>query len=234
VLAVVYAAARRGLRLDPGLAIAGVGLLLIYLIVPDGWFGTLYLPERLPAVIAMIGFAGSGVLLPRRAERGAIVALVAALILVRGVTVERAWQAADAAYRPLLDALDRLPAGARVFSAIAYQGDFAAMLRPPFQGLPAYAVIRRGAYSPQVFAEPSQNIVTRRPPFDAAPGAPPNLRADRPTLRGPGDSPYAPDRLAFYDAALILHPELWPPPPPSLRPIVQERGYTLFAIDHGP
>lgn len=227
-----YAAARRGLRLDLGLTIASTGLSLIYLILPDGWFGTLYLPERLPAVIAMIGFAGSEVRLSRHVERGAFVALVAALIVARGVTVERAWQAADAVYRPLLDALDRLPAGARIFSAIAYQGDFAAMLRPPFQGLPAYAVIRRGAYSPQVFADPSQNLVTRRPPYDSAPGAPPNLRADRPAGRDPGDSPYAPDRLRFYDFALILHPELWPPPPSGLRPILQQPGYVLVAIDH--
>ena len=121
-----------------------------------------------------------------------------------------------------------MPPGARIYAAVAYSGPFEPMLRPPFSGLPGYAVIRHRVYWSGTFAEPSQNIVVRAPVYAAAPSPPLNFRSDRP--RAQDIDPYTAALASFYDYALIVNPELWPVRPPSAwTPVITTPQATLFA-----
>jgi hypothetical protein len=226
----VYGLVRGLVRVDvPSLLPVG-GLFVIYLVIPDGWFHTSSLPDRLPIVIFLAAMAATDVVAIRRWERIALPLIVAILALARGAAVERAWQSADAAFQPVLAAFQTIPEGSRIYSAIAYSGDFGAITRVPYYELPAYATIYRHAFYPHTFTTPSQNIVLKQPTYERAPMMPRNHRVDRP--RPPFDDPYDPALLAFYDYALVVNPAFWPQTPPAtLTPVVTGPDYTLFRIE---
>jgi hypothetical protein len=206
-------------------------LLAIYMVVPDGWFHTATLPERLPLVLFLMVVAATDIAFTKQWQRVAMVAILAVLAIVRGAAVERAWVFANERFQPLLAAFRTIPQGSRIYTAIAYKGDFGAQVRLPYYELPGYAAIYRHAFYPHTFATASQNIVIRQPKYVAAPDMPHNYRVDRPKPE-PVDNPYDPVRLAFYDYVLVVNPCYWPQlPPPSLTPIVAGPDYTLFHID---
>ena len=218
-------------RIDARMVLPIAGLLGIYLVVPDGWFDTATLPERLPMVIAMMVVTATDLVPSRRWQLVALPVIIGVLALVRAAVVERAWRAADAAFQPVLAALETVPEGSRIYTAIAYKGDFGAIARLPYYELPGYAVIYRHAFYPHTFASFSQNLVYRQPAYEAAPEMPHNYRVDRPSWVKP-DDPYAPALLAFYDYALVINPDYWPErPPANLLPVLSGPDYTLFRIN---
>ncbi|MDR3535678.1 MAG: hypothetical protein P4L71_04180 [Acetobacteraceae bacterium] len=221
----------RALRVDLASVVPFVGLIAVYLIVPEYIFGTSYAVERLPIVIFMTVVGSTDMVMRQRWERIALPGLLVALSLLRGAAVESAWARANAAFSPLLAALDRVPAYARIYSANAVNGTIASLVRMPFGSLPGYAVIRRNAYFSGTFAIPSQNLVVRQPRYAAGPPTPGFYHAGQPTTLNDPHDPYTDAQLAFYDYALIINPELWPnQPPANLKPVVAGPGYTLFAI----
>jgi hypothetical protein len=226
-----YGVWARIVRVDARLMLPTGGLLVIYLVVPDGWFGTASLPERLPMAIAMMAISATDLHPVRRWQRVALPVVIAVLVLVRGAVVERAWKSADAAFAPILAAFENVPEGSRIYTAIAYKGDFGSMVRLPYYELPAYAAIYRHAYYPHTFASFSQNLVYRQPVYAAAPDMPRNYRIDR-AKYVPPDDPFAPALLAFFDYALVINPKYWPArPPANLLPVVTGPDYTLFRIN---
>jgi hypothetical protein len=227
----VIAVVTRRLRLDRRRILPIVGLFCVFMIVPDFWFGTYYIPQRLPIVLLMLALASSDVVTSRGAERLVLAMVVAALNLIRGGMVEIAWQEANAGFKPLLEALETLPRGARVYAALAYR-EQGVEARSSMQSLPGIAVIRRDHYFAGVYALPAQNLVYRLPPYDKAPIVLLNHVGESSKWMQPGD-PYSAPRLAFYDYALIINPSLWPSqPPPELVPLLRTERYVLFAIPH--
>jgi hypothetical protein len=228
-----YALVRGLIRVDVPSILPIGGLVVIYLLVPDGWFGTAYLPDRLPMVIFLVAVAATDIVPTRTWERASLLLIVVVLVVARAVAVERAWQSADAAFQPLIASLHTIPEGSRVYSAVAYERDFRRMRRTPFAVLDCYATIYRHAFCPEAKAgNPSQWIIDRQPPYDVAPGQLRNYRADDP--RGsPNVDPYDPARLEFYDYLVVINVALWPrSPPPSLQPVLATADYTLFRIEH--
>lgn len=217
-------------RCDVRMFLPIAGLLVIYLLVPDGWFDTATLPERLPMVIAMMVVTATDLVAVRRWQRVVLPLIIVVLALVRGTVVERAWQSANAAFAPVLAALETLPEGSRIYTAVAFKGDFGAIARRPYYELPGYAAIYRHAFYPHTFAIASQNIVIRQPAYEAAPEMPHNYRVDRPKWIAPAN-PYDPVLLAFYDYALVVNPDYWPTQPPAnVVPVLTGPDYTLFRI----
>jgi hypothetical protein len=226
-----YALVRGLIRVDvPSLLPIG-GLVLVYLLVPDGWFGTAYLPDRLPIVIFLLAVAAIDIVPARTWERAGLVLIVVILVVARGVVVERAWQSTDAKFQPLIAFLHTIPEGSRIYSAVAYEGDSRRLRRMPFAQLDCYATIYRHAFCPSTkAANPSQWIVVQQPPYDVAPRELRGYRADDPG-RSPYNDPYDPVWLGFYDYLLVVNVALWPwPPPPSLQPVLATPDYTLFRI----
>ena len=216
------------LRVDGRMLLPIAGLTLIYLVVPDGWFGTTYLPQRLPVVLLLLGLSATDIEFVHRRGQSGLAALLGLLLLVRGGVVETAWISAQSQMRPLLEALLALPGDARVYSIVAYQGDFGPMIRPPLRTLPAYALIRRGILTSEVFAIPTQNLVVPQP--GAVPTPPPPLHVD---LHGaPATAtPFPPEMRSYYTYALVLNPGLWPGPLPDGTQIVAEApGYALYHL----
>jgi hypothetical protein len=227
-----YVLIRRSIRFDVPSLLPIVGLLVIYLLVPDGWFHTAYLPDRLPFVLFLLAFAATDVRPTWRWEQFGLIIIVAALTVSRGIAVERAWVSANVAFKPLFAALPSISKGARVAYAVAYEGDYSHLLRVPFPQLMGYATIYRGAFYPETYADPSQNIVVRQPIYEKAPKLARSYKANT-LLDRPDDDPYDPLRLGFYDYILVVNLSLWPQPPPSsLEPVLATPDYTLFRINH--
>ncbi len=219
-------------RLDRAMLVPTGGLLLIYLLIPDGWYGTAALPDRLPMVLFMMAVAASDLRLSASWQRVGLAGLVVILAAARGASVERAWRAANERLGPLLATLESLPEGSRIYSALAYKGDFISSPSIIYYGMPCYMVIYRHGYYPHVFATRGQNVVVPQPVYQAAPRMPHNYRADKPRPIGLDDDPYSAARLAFYDYALIIDPRDWPSTPPEgLTSIAANGEYTLFRID---
>ena len=238
----LYAVARRTVRIDAGLMLCAGGLLVIYFLLRDGWYGTADLPGRLPRVIAMLALAGSDVRPPGRRGREALVAVVLTLVAVRVIVVDLAWSSMNATFRPLLALLDQVPMGARIAPMLAYKGPMTYVTAylgavdnpefPPTYTLPCYAAIRRHAFTGATFAIPTQNLVVRTPKYDAAPwpgwynagtGVPPAEQED----------PFAQSRLEFFDYILLINPDYFPTkPPPAVQLLLSGQHFAFYAVRH--
>jgi hypothetical protein len=208
------------------------GLLAIYLVIPDGWYGTQALPERLPIALFLLTVSAVDFETRRNWQFWLVTSAVVVLAFARSLTVDRVWQIDNRRLEPLLATLQSLPEGSRVYSALAYEGDFIFSPAVIYYGAPAYLVMYRNAFYPHAFTVPGQNLVVPQPALAAAPRMPRNFRVDK--LHPPGtiDDPYSADRLAFYDYILIVDPRGWPYRPPSgLKLVSTGAEYQLMQID---
>jgi len=230
-LAFVGVATRR-LRIKRAMVLPAAGLCLIYLFVPDGWYGTAALPDRLPLVLFMMGVAGTDLRLEAAWSRTGLASFVAVLALLRGMATETAWANADSKLMPLLATLNSLPEGSRIYSAFAYKGDFISDPGIIYYGMPAYMAMHRHGYYPHVFAIPGQNIVVATGIYSTAPTLPHNYRVDKPSPITADNDPYSAARLAFYDYALVIRPDGYPVRPPAfLKLISGNEEYALYKIN---
>jgi hypothetical protein len=102
-------------------------------------------------------------------------------------------------------------------------------------GMTAIATITGGAFSPNIFTNPSQNLLRLKPAYEElARHAAGDNRVDL------HEEPLAsadygrPDVLAYYDYILVDRPELYQKPVPAgLEPIVQAPGAILYRVLHG-
>jgi hypothetical protein len=222
----------RTLRICWPMLLPIAGLLAIYLVIPDGWFGTQSLPDRLPIALFLLAVSAVDLQCEANWQFGTIAGAVAVLALLRGLAVNQAWEAANRSLAPLLATLESLPEGSRIYSALAYKGDFIFSPAVMYYGAPGYLVMHRHGFYPHAFASPEQNVVAPQSVFADAPRMPRNFRVDRPHPSGPDDDPYSADRLGFYDYALIVEPNDWPEkPPPGLAPVSSGADYVLLRID---
>lgn len=229
---VAIGAATRRLRIYVPMVLPIGGLLVIYLFIPDGWFGTASLPDRLPMALFLLTVAATDLHAPRRWQFGLLAGIAVLLALARGISVDVAWRAVNRGVQPLFETLRSLPAGSRIYIALAYKGDFIFSNSVVYDGTPAYFVMKREGYYAHVYTTPAQNIVLPRAAYAAAPKMPYNYRLDKPHPLTNGDNPYAAKRLSFYDYVLVVNPAYWPVRPPSgLTPISSGPNYLLLKID---
>jgi hypothetical protein len=229
---VLVAAATRRLRIKDAMVLPAVGLCLVYLFIPDGWYGTASLPDRLPIVLFMMAVAGTDLRLEAAWSRATFACFIAVLAFLRGMATEKAWANADAAVMPLLATLDSLPEGSRIYSAFAYKGEFISDPGVIYYGMPCYMAMHRHGFYPHVFAIPGQNIVLVTGIYSTAPPLPRNYRVDKPSPITPDNDPYSAARLAFYDYALVIRPEGYPVHPPAfLKRISGNQEYALYQIN---
>jgi hypothetical protein len=131
---------------------------------------------RMPIAFVLLAVAGSDWKpVPRRWAVVLAVAL-ASLFLLRVGYVSLRWQEADFHYTQFVEALDRLPQGVRLFSAIKLGStnpvDISETRHPepiPMANLACWAVITRAAFVSNIFSAPSQQPIELTPAYSAMP-----------------------------------------------------------------
>ena len=168
LLAVVYLAERSG-RVDRRLGWGALGLVLASLLLPRHLSGADYADYRLTAVALMVLALAIDWPAPR-----AIMLAAAAATLARVVPIALAWHGQAQQLETMLSVLDQVPQGARVAGAV--DAPEAPWALNPFEHVPCYATVRRGALvnahfvgnsfnlmelrgAPAGFADPSQRII---------------------------------------------------------------------------
>jgi hypothetical protein len=120
VAALATARVRIAVLMLPGIA----GLLLLYLVVPEGWNTTWYIPQRLPVVIFLLCIASFDVEV--RSRRELIASYIAMLLVVcaRTGSAAAAWHEIDQERRPFVAVLSRLSPDSTIVDSHQAAGDF--------------------------------------------------------------------------------------------------------------
>lgn len=148
---------RLGARLDGRLGWGALGMLLLSLIVPRHLGGGDLADLRLIAVGLMLG----AIAIDWRPRN--IVVLLAALgpFIVRIAITSAVWTVHSANVGHMMDALDRIPRGAKV--AVAVREEISLWAQPLYGHLGCYATVRRDALVNNHFAIPGVHMLTLTP-----------------------------------------------------------------------
>jgi hypothetical protein len=219
----------RRLRLAWPMLTPIIGLLVVYMIVPDAWAGTQYISYRIPAALIFLAFASADIEWDKRYLPALAVASIVGL---RATAALFAWAEADAQYRPMLQALERLPTHSAIYTGLNYKGPFEPLIQMPWSHFEAYAAIRNRLFVHGVFADPTQNWIVPTPEY-AGPAKLllDNNRLDRRRAPERDSDMFSPALMANYDFLLAIQPELYRKPiPPGVRAIARSGQATLFSL----
>jgi hypothetical protein len=207
-------------RVAPKAVAAFVALIALYAALPEAFKGTNLLDLRPAVMFALLMFAGfTPVRLPRRIAALAA-ASVAVLFGVRMGAVAVNWSAHQADVNAYREVIALIPPGSRVFVLDVPQREAPRYWMDQRDGrllsvgyridvhMSAMILIERHAFWPGQFADPAQQPVVRRPPYDELthyfwdlPGHAALARSQR-RLGEHGSSPFA--RLACHADFVLL------------------------------
>ncbi len=218
---------RRNAIFAPGIPLALVGLALVFVATPFRIGGGTFVDARLALMMGFLLFAG---LQPRISPRyGAPVGLTfAALIGLRVSYIAMTWIDHRVDLADLRSAIAEVRPGARVLVARGHPGHLTDV-EQPVRALPgvyrldghlaALLVVERRAFWPLMFADPAQQPLEVRPPYDeiaqplAEPVDWPELSRDAGSPQALGGARYLRDWRAHFDDVLLIDP-----PTPMLSP----------------
>jgi hypothetical protein len=201
VLAISAAFWRRWITLHPAMAIPLGLLFLIYLVMPNQIATASGADHRIPVVLGLVLLAGSRWTAPNARVARIFASAALLLFLIRMGVVAAEWRQSDRAYAELLPVLDTIPEGSRVAVATPHTIKWA---HTPLYHFPAWAVVRRDAFVPILFAYPTQQPITLRPLYGElagklTPGRLWTALVERTAPLAPAES----TALAKYDYVLI-------------------------------
>jgi hypothetical protein len=219
----------RRLLLSWPMLIPILGLLMVYVLVPEKWAGTDYIAYRIPIALLFLAFASVDIAWDKRYLPAAAVFSILGL---RAIATLNAWANADAQYRPILRALQGLPSHSAIYTGINYQGPFEPLIRMPWAHFESYAAIRNRLFVFGIWADPTQNWIIPTPGYAKRASLPSSMnRVDRsPSLTKDSDM-FNPAFMANFDFLLAVHAELYRRPiPPGVRIIARSGEATLFSL----
>ena len=155
IMALVVLAAIVTRRFDGRMGWAALGLLFLTLAVPRHIFGGDYADYRLSTAALMLACLA----MKWPAKRWAMV-LAAAFFLVRLSITTQSWYVDGRISREMLAALEHVPDGAKVATAVAIPRRLWRF--GPYEHLGSYAVVRRGAMENSNFALPGVHMLAMR------------------------------------------------------------------------
>jgi hypothetical protein len=164
LMVLLWLAAGGRLRLSPRLGCATGLVFAAYLAMPSQIYGGSGADHRLPVALFLLLIAGSAPRWPSRRAAVAVGSAAAVLLILRMAVIEHVWRRAGQVYAADLTAIDALPRGARL--AVAYP-DAVHIVPVPQLQLAAMAVVRRDAFVPTLFADPTQQPLALRPSWAA-------------------------------------------------------------------
>jgi hypothetical protein len=236
----------RGSRRAGGAALALSLLCVLFLAAPFYAAGGSFLDFRFPLMAVLLLFAG---LAPRLTPRAgmAVGAALALVFAARTADVAANWQGRARDLADLRASLAHVEPGSKILSVMRDYpqdppqgaGRVLPMITQLDEHLGAIAVIERRAFWPRLFADPSQQPLRVKPPYDriAAPLGVMirwrSLFATNPTARDAGWYPGVADWRAHFDYVLLVGPK--PPAgnlPSGLTLIRAGEAASLYRIDH--
>jgi hypothetical protein len=235
----------RRARRAPGVLLALAGLLTLYLVSPFAIAGGTFVDSRLPLMGALLLFAGVAPSASPRAA-AAIAAAFALVIVGRAALVAENWLGRASDLVELRADLAHIQPGANVLPARTEidetRADGFGRVLPNYSRLDdhlaALALIERHAFWPLLFADPNQQPVAVRPPYDqlAAPlgWSTPwrNLFEAPATPAEVLEYPYLRDWRARYDYVLVVGPRPPATPTPAALTLIRAGDESsLYRID---
>lgn len=224
------------------LALAALGI--VFLVSPATIKGGTFVEARLALMFMLLIFAGMQPRVTRR--QGAIVALVVvALIGIRTAYVASRWIDHRQDIADVRSVIAEVKPGSRVLVARGHPGHETAGVLPPERALPgmyrldghlgALLVIERRAFWPLMFADPTQQPLMVKPPYDAIAhplGEPvdwPLLNQDSFSATDLAAARYLPEWRRNFDYVLLIDlPAPSQPPPRGLTPLASNAYAVLY------
>lgn len=228
-----------------GAALALAALAVVFLLAPSTIKGGTFVEGRLALMFVLLVFAGIQPSFTRRQAQVAGV-IVAALILVRTGHVAAAWIDHRQDVANVRSAIAGVTSGSRVLVARGHPGHQTRDVLPQERALPgmyrldghlgALLLIERRAFWPLMFADPSQQPLAVKPPYDriAHPlGEPvdwPLLHHDSFSAADLAAARYLPDWRRNFDHVLLIDPPVPLQPPRGLVPVIANSYAVLYRI----
>ncbi|WP_027573110.1 hypothetical protein [Bradyrhizobium sp. WSM1743] len=165
MIALLFAARRGVLRLEPAGIWLAIGFALLYLVIPSKLFGTSFVDLRVIPAAALILPAFCSLSLPSRAWRMAALAAISGVILLNLAVVFAVWLPYRADYAAIIASFQKIDRGSRVLvGSIGDNGDppFADLTSYPMYYAPTLAVHYANAFVPNLFTETGKQPVRPR------------------------------------------------------------------------
>ena len=239
----------RGARLARGAWLAFAVLAALYGVTPFWMKGAAFVDVRIPVMAGFLLFAAlSPRLSPHAGSTAAVI--ICGLLVVRTGLIATAWFDHRRDLAQFREVISRIPAGAKVLAAYGYGGD--SSVDRPAGGLavpglfvvnkhmPALVMIERHAFWPLLFADPRQQPLLVRAPYDRLASPLGELfdahrladaHPSRETLR---NAPYLRGWRTSFDYVLLLNMSTAPlnanPPALDLDVIRINQAAALYAI----
>lgn len=165
MIALLFAARRGALRLDPAGIWLATGFALLYLAIPSKLFGTSFVDLRVIPAAALILPAFCSLSLPSRAWRLAALAAISGITLINLAVVLVVWLPYRADYAAMIASFQKIDWGSRVLvGSTGDDGDppFADLTSYPMYYAPTLAVHYADAFVPNLFTEAGKQPVRAR------------------------------------------------------------------------
>jgi hypothetical protein len=235
---------RRNAQLAPGMPIIFFVLVLAFGVAPSALNGGTFVDLRFAMMIGLLLFAGVQPRLPPHPE--ILVIVVGAFIVLRSGYIGMTWFDHRHDLADVRAAIAKVEPGARVLLARGQPGNLTDV-RPPERALPAInrldgnmaalLVIERDAFWPLLFANPSQQPLTIKPPFDeiaqlcSEPIEWPLLAKENFSAEALRSARCLKGWRASFDYVLLIDPATSVVMPYGLLPLYRGQYAQLFRID---
>jgi hypothetical protein len=213
-------------------------LFLAFLAMPDQLFSSYGADRRIPIAFVLVAIAACD--WRAGALRNVITGVLVSLFAVRTLVILQVWLKADQVYGEYLQAIDRLPYGAKLMVVIAHP--FQESLPPiPVFEIANMAIIHRNAFVASLFTFPkgAGQAVAFSPEMQAlAEVTPSHIVLPHTLLRlankeyADRDGPFRPDLLSRYDFALAVTGSALPlaSAPPDVEQVFSAKDFSLLRL----
>ena len=237
--ALLFAARRGVLRLDPAGIWLASGFALLYLIIPSKLFGTSFVDLRMIPAAALILPAFCALSLPNRAWGLAALAAISGIVLLNLAVVFAVWLPYRADYAAIIASFQKIDRGSRVLvGSTGNNGDppFADLTSYPMYYAPTLAVHYADAFVPNLFTEEGKQPVRPRAavrdiaiPYGGP--VPTSLLAAIATGQPPADAPqFVRSWHRDFDYLYVLGPPAANPLPDLLHVLESSQRFVLYRI----
>ena len=217
----------RRLVLARSLKLAVAVAVLVFLAMPSTILSSDYADYRIIPATAFLFIAGTDLRVARKDLGVLLLVGLTGLFAVRMAVVVNHWRELDRRYAVYLQAIDKLPVGSRLFAAFAYADAATSLWNRDLneESVPPYALIRKSALVPFIYADANTTPVSFTQPYRAL------AEATSKSLYYGGDSPDWAMIEKHFDYWLIARESLFKTPlPGGLDVVFEGPDFRLYRV----